>query len=118
MQEYIPIGIFMALALALVPLTMAIGWLLRPKRHDPVKAEPYECGIEIKEPPSGHISVHFYLVAVVFLVFDVETVFLLPWAVAFDKLGLFGLIEVFVFLALLIAAYAYAWIKGALRWEA
>jgi NADH-quinone oxidoreductase subunit A len=63
------------------------------------------------------VSVHFYLVAVVFLVFDVETVFLLPWAVAFNKLGLFGVVEVFIFLVLLIAAYLYALMKGVLRWE-
>lgn len=73
--------------------------------------------MDVRESPAGKISVHFYLVAVVFLVFDVETIFLLPWAVAFDRLGLFGFIEVFVFLALLLAAYAYAWVKGALRWE-
>ncbi|MEW5765644.1 MAG: NADH-quinone oxidoreductase subunit A [Acidobacteriota bacterium] len=117
MSAYLPVGIFLALALAIVPLTMVLGRFIRPRRYNAVKAEPYECGIEVKEAPPGKISVHFYLVAVVFLVFDVETIFLLPWAVAFDKLGLFGLIEVFVFLALLIAAYVYAWLKGALRWE-
>ncbi len=117
MMAYLPIGIFLAIALLIVPLTMVIGAFLRPKRFDYVKLQPYECGIDIKEPPRGNFSVHFYIVAVVFLVFDVETIFLFPWAVAFDKLGLFGVVEVFVFLALLIAAYLYAWIKGALRWE-
>ena len=118
MTQYIPIGLFFALALAIVPLTMCIGYFLRPKRPSLTKMMPYECGIEVDEAPRGRISVHFYLVAVVFLVFDVETVFLFPWAVAFDKLGLFGVIEVFIFLGLLVAAYAYALMKGALKWEA
>ena len=96
---------------------MIIGWLLRPKRPGLTKMQPYECGIEVHEPPRGKVSVHFFLVAVVFLVFDVETVFLFPWAVAFGKLGIFGLVEVFVFIALLIVAYVYALMKGALRWE-
>jgi NADH-quinone oxidoreductase subunit A len=114
---YLPIGIFLAIALIIVPAAMIAGSLIRPKRFDVTKLQPYECGIEVKEPPRGNFSVHFYLVAVVFLVFDVETVFLFPWAVAFDKLGLFGVVEVFVFLALLVVAYIYAWQKGALRWE-
>ena len=117
MLQYVPIGIFLGIAVILVPIAMIAGWFIRPKRYDPVKSQPYECGIEVKEPSSGHVSVHFYLVAVVFLVFDVETIFLLPWAVAFNRLGLFGVIEIFVFLALLVAAYIYVWLKGALRWE-
>lgn len=118
MSNYIPIGIFLAILLIIIPFTMLLGKFFRPRRPSLTKMEPYECGIEVSEPPKGRVSVHFYLVAVVFLVFDVETVFLLPWAVAFDKLGLFGLIEVFVFLGLLVAAYLYALLKGALRWEA
>ncbi len=117
LSSYLPIGIFLGIAVLIVPLTMALGWLFRPRRYDAVKLEPYECGVEMHEAPAGKISVHFYLVAVVFLVFDVETIFLLPWAVAFDKLGFFGFVEVLVFLALLLAAYGYAWFKGALRWE-
>ena len=118
MQQYIPVGILLLIALAIVPLTMTIGRFLRPRRPSLTKMQPYECGIEVSEPPHGRISVHFYLVAVVFLVFDVETIFLFPWAVAFDKLGLFGLVEVFIFLGLLVAAYVYALMKGALKWEA
>lgn len=114
---YIPIGLFLVIALLIVPCTMLIGKLFRPKRYDSAKLRPYECGLDIYEAPRGRVSVHFYVVAVVFLVFDVETVFLLPWAVTFDKLGLFGFIEVIVFLVLLVAAYAWVWAKGALRWE-
>ncbi len=115
--SYVPVGIFFAIAVILVPAAMILGWFIRPKKYDPVKMAPYECGIEMHEAPRGNVSVHFYLVAVVFLVFDVETVFLLPWAVAFNKLGLFGVVEVFIFLVLLIAAYLYALMKGVLRWE-
>lgn len=117
MMSYLPVGIFLLIAILIVPIAMVLGWFIRPKRDEAAKLQPYECGIDVKEAPAGRVSVHFYLVAVVFLVFDVETIFLLPWAVAFDKLGLFGLVEVFVFLALLFAAYAYAVIKGVLRWE-
>jgi NADH-quinone oxidoreductase subunit A len=117
MASYLPLGILLIIALIIVPMTMAIGKFLRPKRFEISKLQPYECGIEITDSPKGNMSVHFYIVAVVFLVFDVETVFLFPWALAFDKLGLFGFIEVGIFLLLLIAAYIYAWLKGALRWE-
>jgi NADH-quinone oxidoreductase subunit A len=117
MLAYIPVGLFLAIAVLIVPLGMIFGWFIRPKRDEAVKLQPYECGIDVKDSPTGKVSVHFYLVAVVFLVFDVETIFLLPWAVAFDKLGLFGLVEVFIFLVLLFAAYVYALLKGVLRWE-
>ncbi len=117
MLSYLPIGLFLGIAIIIVPAAMILGWFIRPRRDDAVKLQPYECGIDVKESPSGKVSVHFYLVAVVFLVFDVETIFLLPWAVAFNKLGLFGLVEVFVFLVLLLAAYVYAVMKGVLRWE-
>jgi len=117
MASYLPLGILFLIALIIVPMTMVIGRFLRPQRFELSKLQPYECGIEVTDSPRGHMSVHFYIVAVVFLIFDVETVFLFPWAVAFDKLGLFGFIEVGVFLVLLIIAYVYAWLKGALRWE-
>ena len=118
MTQYIPVGILLLIALIIVPMTMTIGRFLRPRRPSLTKMQPYECGIEVNDPPRGRMSVHFYLVAVVFLVFDVETIFLFPWAVAFNRLGLFGLVEVFIFLGLLVAAYVYALMKGALKWEA
>lgn len=117
MNSYVAIGLFLLITVLIVPATMILGRLLRPRRYDYIKSQPYECGIDVRESPRGNVSIHFYIVAVVFLVFDVETIFLLPWAVAFDHLGLFGLIEVFIFLGLLVAAYAYVWVKGALRWE-
>ena len=117
MSSYLPLGILLLISLIIIPMTMVIGKFIRPKKFELSKLKPYECGIEVNESPRGNISVHFYIVALVFLVFDVETVFLFPWAVAFDKLGLFGFIEVGIFLLLLIVAYIYAWLKGALRWE-
>lgn len=117
MSSYLPLGILLLISLIIVPATMIIGRFIRPQRFELSKLQPYECGIEVTDSPRGKISVHFYIVALVFLVFDVETVFLFPWAVAFDKLGLFGFIEVGIFLVLLIVAYIYAWLKGALRWE-
>lgn len=116
-SSYLLIGVIFVFALLMVPVTMLLGKFFRPNRFEISKLEPYECGIDIKEPPKGKFSVHFYIVAVVFLVFDVETIFLFPWAVSFDILGLFGFLEVGFFLLLLIAAYIYAYLKGALRWE-
>lgn len=117
LYSYIPIGIFLLLAILFPIVTLSIGRLLRPKRFNFVKSSPYECGIESEKIPTGMVSVHFYIVAVVFLVFDVETIFLLPWALAFNKLRLFGFLEMAIFLALLIVAYIYAYFKGALKWE-
>lgn len=117
MESYVSIGIFLLIAVLIVPATMILGWFFRPKHYDDAKLRPYECGLDIHESPRGKVSIHFYVIAVVFLVFDVETVFLLPWAVDFDRLGLFGFVEVMVFLGLLVAAYAWVWARGALRWE-
>ncbi len=116
-SSYLGIGILFVIAIIIVPFTMVLGKLFRPQKFEISKLEPFECGIEVKDVPQGKTSVHFYIVALVFLVFDVETVFLFPWAVAFDKLGLFGFFEVGIFLLLLIAAYIYAYLKGALKWE-
>src|SRR2546422_7963119 len=92
--------------------------MLRPKRYLPAKVAPYECGIEpIRLPKSERFPVKFYVVAMIFIIFDVETIFLYPWAVAFRSLGLFGLVEMIVFIALVFAAYLYIWQKGGLEWE-
>ncbi len=96
---------------------LAVGALVRPSVYSLKKLQPYECGIEVEEAHAGGISVHFYLVAVVFLVFDVESLLLFPWALAFDKMGLFGFVEVGIFLLLLLAAYGWALARGALKWE-
>lgn len=117
MISYISVGILLVISLLIVPVALLLGKFFRPDRFEITKLEPYECGIEVKDSPKGKISVHFYVVALVFLIFDVETIFLFPWAVAFDKLGLFGVFEIGLFLFILIIAYLYAYFKGALKWE-
>jgi len=113
---YLPILIFLAMALALPFVLLGFARLIRPSRPDPVKLANYECGIESPPEVRGRYSVHFYIIAVLFVVFDVETIFLFPWAVRYRVLGLFGLIEMGVFLLILLVAYVYAWKKGALQW--
>jgi NADH-quinone oxidoreductase subunit A len=114
--EYAPILIFLAVATAFPVVTLVVARLLRPSRYDAVKSEAYECGV----PPSGdaraRYPVRFYVIAVLFVVFDVETIFLFPWAVKMRALGMFGLMEMIVFLGILIVGYAYVWKKGALEW--
>ncbi len=114
---YIPILIFLLIAIAFPIATLAFAKLIRPDRPEPVKLARYECGIESEKGDVwARYSVQFYVIAVLFVVFDVETVFLFPWAVRYEALGLFGLVEMAVFIFILIVAYAYAWKKGALEW--
>ncbi len=113
---YVPILLFLLLAFTFPFVMLGIARLVRPDRPDPVKLSSYECGIESDSEVRGRSSVHYYLLAVLFVVFDVETIFLFPWAVRFKVLGLFGLIEMGVFLLILLIAYGYAWKKGALEW--
>ena len=90
--------------------------LIRASRPGKVKLEPYECGVPTAGEPRQRYSVRYYVIAVLFVVFDVETVFLFPWAVKYKALGLFGFVEMVVFLAILVVGYLYAWRKGALEW--
>ena len=117
MVAYLPIAIFFAVAIAFATLPLAIGRLIRPQPvPTPGKLAPYECGIEPESGAHGRFSVRFYIVAMLFLVFDVDTVFLFPWAIRYRQLALFGFIEMLIFLAILIFGYAYAWRRGALEW--
>jgi NADH-quinone oxidoreductase subunit A len=116
MESYLPILIFLLVALAFPLVTLALAWLVRPTSYDRVKMAPYECGIETEEAPRGRYSIRFYVIAVLFVVFDVETIFLFPWAVQYRVLGLFGFIEMAVFLGILVLGYAYAWRRRALEW--
>jgi NADH-quinone oxidoreductase subunit A len=116
---YVPILILGALAGAFAVLSLAASALLRPKRAVKAKYDPYECGIEpIRLPAGENFPVKFYVVAMLFIVFDIETIFLFPWAVAFRSLGLFGLVEMVVFVGLVFVAYLYVWQKGGLDWNA
>lgn len=116
MANYVPIALFLMIAIGFAIVTLLIAGLVRPSRRHPVKLEPYECGIEPVTDARDRYSIRYYLIAMLFVIFDVETVFLFPWAVMMDRLLLFGFIEMLVFLFILVVGYAYAWKKGALEW--
>jgi NADH-quinone oxidoreductase subunit A len=116
MEAYIPILIFICVAAAFPFATLAFAWLLRPGSYNAVKMAAYECGIETGSEARARYSIRYYVIAVLFVVFDVEVIFFFPWAVRFGVLGLFGFIEMLVFIGILILGYLYAWKKGALEW--
>ena len=117
MIEYIGIIFAFLFALAFAALLLAIPRILSPKFPSEAKSKPFECGEEPFALPGGKMPVHFYIIAMLFIIFDVELVFLFPWAVLFRELGLFGLIEMAVFMGFVILGFCYAWKKGALEWE-
>jgi len=117
MSAYLPLALFAVAATAFGVIGLAMGSLIRPAGRDQEgKLEPYECGVEPVRDARQRFSVRFYIVAMLFLIFDVETVFLFPWAVQFKQLALFGFIEMAIFIAILIFGYVYAWKRGALEW--
>ncbi len=116
LQAYIPSLLFVLVAIGFAIFALIFAWLIRPERYNRVKLEPYECGIEAQTAARDRYSIRYYLIAMLFVVFDVETVFMFPWAVIMDRLALFGLIEMTVFLFILIVGYFYAWKQGALEW--
>jgi NADH-quinone oxidoreductase subunit A len=114
MSLYVPILVLAALAAVFALFSLVMGSLAGPKRWNRAKLEAYECGIE----PSGiRFPVKYYLTAMLFIVFDIEIIFLYPWAVAFDRLGLFGLVEMVTFIVTVLVAYAYVWRRGGLEWD-
>jgi NADH-quinone oxidoreductase subunit A len=115
--EYIAIGVMIAVATVIAIIAIGLGELFGPKKKSSVKSEPYESGIAPIGPGTRRMPVRFYLIAVLFILFDIEVIFFLPWAVAFRQLGLFGLAEMAVFIVVLLIGYIYAWKKGALEWE-
>jgi NADH-quinone oxidoreductase subunit A len=115
---YLPIVLFLGVVGAFVAVSLAASALLSPHRPTPAKRSPYECGIEPERlPATERFPVKFYVVAMLFIIFDIEAIFLYPWAVAFRRLGLFGLVEMTVFIGLVFVAYLYIWHKGGLEWE-
>ena len=116
LDAYIPVFLFILVALGFAIFTLMVAGLVHPSRYNRVKLQPYECGIEPLTDARDRYSVRYYLVAMLFVIFDVETVFMFPWAVIMDELALFGLIEMLVFLFILVVGYVYAWRKGALEW--
>jgi NADH-quinone oxidoreductase subunit A len=117
MLEYAAILIFAALTTGVALLLVFSNALLGPKRPNPVKAQPFECGVEPIALPAGRLPIHFYIVAMLFVVFDVELVFLFPWAVLVRELGWFGLAEMGFFLVIVVAGFLYAWKQGALEFK-
>ncbi len=116
LDAYIPIFLLILVAVSFAIFTLMLSRLVHSRRYSRVKLEPYECGIEPETDARDRYSVRYYLVAMLFVIFDVETVFMFPWAVVMDELALFGLIEMLVFLFILVVGYVYAWRKGALDW--
>jgi NADH-quinone oxidoreductase subunit A len=119
MHPYVPILILGVLAAIFVAGTLVTSALVGPKRYNRAKLDSYECGIEPTPQPvgGGRFPVKYYITAMLFIVFDIEIIFLYPWAVAFDQMALFGLIEMVIFIATVFIAYAYVWRRGGLEWD-
>ncbi len=117
LESFGPVAIFVVVAAIFPILPLVLGSLIAPKKPDRVKLQPYESGMETIGPTHIQFRTRYYLYALIFVIFDVEAIYLFPWAVALDQLGLFGLIEMGIFIAFLLVAFAYAWKKRALEWE-
>ena len=117
LENYLPILIFIAVGLTVGVLPIALGWLLSPNRPDSEKLSPYECGFNAFEDSRMKFDVRYYLVAILFIIFDLEIAFLFPWAVALNEVGMTGFLAMMVFLGVLVVGFIYEWRKGALEWE-
>jgi NADH-quinone oxidoreductase subunit A len=117
LEQYLPVLLFILVGLAVGVAPQVIGYILGPNRPDPAKNSPYECGFEAFEDARMKFDVRYYLIAILFILFDLEIAFLFPWAVALKEIGLIGFIDMMIFLAILVAGFAYMWIKGAIDWE-
>ena len=117
MLEYVAIALMIALATLIALIAIGLGSIFGPKKPSKEKSMPYESGMNPYGEGTRRMPVRFYLIAVLFILFDIEVVFFLPWAITFRQLGLFGLIEMVVFITILLVGYVYAWKKGALEWE-
>lgn len=115
--NYLPILIFIGVAIAFFTGVMFLGQLVRPNRPYRAKMAPYESGSPLFQDARVQFPMRYYIVAMLFVIFDIEIVFMFPWAVAFSKLGLVGLVEMVVFIAILVVGFWYAWMKGALEWD-
>ena len=115
--EYFPVLLFILVGLAVGVAPMVLGKLLGPNRPDPEKLSPYECGFEAFEDARMKFDVRYYLVAILFILFDLEIAFLFPWATVINDIGFAGFLSMMLFLAILVVGFAYEWAKGALEWE-
>ena len=123
LENYFPILLFILVGIAIGVLPIVLGWLIAPNRPDAEKLSPYECGFEAFEDARMKFDVRYYLIAILFILFDPEIAFLFPWATIFKEIvnteavKWFGFAEMMVFIAILVVGYIYAWVKGALEWE-
>ncbi|WP_299396866.1 NADH-quinone oxidoreductase subunit A [Pelagibius sp.] len=117
LAEYLPILMFLGIAVALAVLIVAASYILARQRPDSEKVSAYECGFEAFDDARSRFDVRFYLVAILFIIFDLEVAFLFPWAVALGDIGLFGFWSMVIFLGILTIGFIYEWKKGALEWE-
>jgi NADH-quinone oxidoreductase subunit A len=117
LENYLPILIFIVIGIGFGILPIIAGKLLGPSRPDSAKLSPYECGFEAFEDTRMKFDVRYYLVAILFIIFDLEIAFLFPWAVVLEDIGMFGYIAMVVFLGILVIGFIYEWKKGALEWE-
>jgi len=117
LENYFPILLFIVVGLAVGVGPVVLGWLIAPNRPDSEKLSPYECGFEAFEDARMKFDVRYYLIAILFILFDLEIAFLFPWAVVLKEIGMFGFVAMLVFLAVLVVGFIYEWMKGALEWE-
>jgi NADH-quinone oxidoreductase subunit A len=117
LSRYFPILLFVFIAFVFGAGTLLISYFVQPKYPEPEKLSTYECGSEPFSDARMPFPVRYYIFAMLFVIFDVEVIFLYPWAVVFNKIGLIGLVEMLIFIGLFLVAYAYAWQKGALEWD-
>ena len=117
LEQYLPILLFILVGLTVGAVLLTVGTVLSPNRPDPAKLSPYECGFEAFEDARMKFDVRYYLVAILFILFDLEIAFLFPWAVVLQDVGFLGFVATMVFLAVLVVGFIYEWKKGALEWE-
>ena len=117
LHNYFPVLLFVLVGIAIGVVFPVLGFLLGPNRPDTEKLSPYECGFEAFEDARMKFDVRYYLVAILFILFDLEIAFLFPWAVVLKDVGLFGFVAMLVFLGILVVGFIYEWVKGALEWE-
>jgi len=117
LENYLPVLVFIGVGLVVGVVMIALGFVLGTRHPDDEKLSPYECGFEAFEDTRMKFDVRFYLVAILFIIFDLEIAFLFPWAVVLDKIGMVGYVAMFVFLTILVIGFIYEWKKGALEWE-
>ena len=117
LENYFPVLLFICVGLAVGVVPLVLGKLLAPNRPNSAKLSPYECGFEAFEDARMKFDVRYYLVAILFILFDLEIAFLFPWAVVLKEIGMFGFVSMLIFLGILVVGFIYEWMKGALVWE-